>query len=118
MNYNLSTVYNNLITGKISCKEASEIMKSQEVQKLISSYLYKDMINKLVPYFEEDLQNIYMIINISQYIYNNSGIETGLSDNDYDILYSIMLANGGSDVVSAPIVPSSVGIAYHKISST
>ena len=114
MNYNLSTVYNNLITGKISCKEASEIMKSQEVQKLISSYLYKDMINKLVPYFEEDLQNIYMIINISQYIYNNSGIETGLSDNDYDILYSIMLANGGSDVVSAPIVPSSVGIAYHK----
>ena len=114
MNYNLSTVYNDLITGKISCKEASEIMKSQEVQKLISSYLYKDMINKLVPYFEEDLQNIYMIINISQYIYNNSGIETGLSDNDYDILYSIMLANGGSDVVSAPIVPSSVGIAYHK----
>lgn len=112
--FNLSTLYTNMLLGKTSCEEAYEIMKSKEIRNLINSYINKDKINKLIPYSEEDMQNIYMIINITQFIYNNSGCETGLTDTEYDILYAIMIANGGSDIISVPIVPKSNTLCYHK----
>lgn len=113
-NISLSELYENLLSKKTTPEEASDIMKSSYVQSLIRVYINKDKVNSLVPYFEEDLQNIYMIINIAQFIYNNSGYDTGISDNDYDILYAIMLENSGRDVVSVPIVPKSGNIAHHK----
>ena len=111
---NLEEIYKKLLTGKIDCREIADIIKEPEMKKTINSYINKEQINKLVPYTEEDLQNIYMIINITQFVYNNSGWDTGLSDNDYDILYSIMLANGGADVISVPITPSQENVVFHK----
>lgn len=117
MTIDLSAIYKQLLTGEISIEEASDLMKSSQIRSLINSYIYKDKINNLVPYFEEDLQNIFMLINITQYIYNNGGEDTGLTDSEYDTLYAIMIANGGSDVISVPIVPTSTNIVYHKYPS-
>jgi DNA ligase (NAD+) len=113
-NINLSEVYENLLKGKLSCGEASAIMQSPQVKSLINAYINKGKINSLIPYFDEDLQNIYMIINITQFIYNYSGLDTGISDSTYDTLYSIMIANGGNDVISVPITPTDTNIVEHK----
>lgn len=108
----LSKVYDELINHNITCTEAADAIKSGDVKSFINAMIYKDHVNKLIPYNENDLQAIYMIINITQYIYNNSGEETGLTDSEYDTLYEILLSNDGSDVISAPIASNNV--RYHK----
>lgn len=110
-------IYKKLLKGDMSCEEASNIMNESWVKSLVNSYINKDKINRLVPYFEEDIQNIFMIINITQFIYNNSGCSTGLSDYDYDILYSIMIDNSETDVISAPIIQNHNPITTHKYPS-
>lgn len=112
--YNLSKVYEDLLKGNLTCEEASEIIKSPEIQRSVNYLVNMGNVNKLVPYTEEDLQFIYMIINITQFIYNNSGLSTGLSDYTYDILYAIMLANSGKDVVSVPLSTSRNSVVHHK----
>lgn len=113
----LNKVYGDLLSNRITSEEASKIIKSHEIQKVINSLINKNSINKLVPFTEEDLQFVYMIINITQFIYNNSGEDTGISDGTYDTLYALMLANGGQDIVSSPIAPSYIGVEYHKYPS-
>lgn len=118
MKNNLDELYKDLLTGKKTCEEVSDIMKSGDLSSNVNAYIHKDSINPLVPYTDEDLQNIYMIINITQFIYNNSGLDTGLTDEEYDALYSIMLDNGGSDVISVPITPTAKSpLVYHKYPS-
>jgi NAD-dependent DNA ligase len=90
-------------------------MNSPEVKSTVNAYINKQSINGLIPYFEEDLQNIMMIINIAQFIYNDSGCSTGLTDSNYDTLYAIMLANGGADIVSVPVLAEhSSKTVFHK----
>lgn len=114
---NFNDVYQKLVDGEMTCQEASEIMKSSEVRKTVNAYLHKKQVNSLVPYFPEDLQNIQGLINVTQFIYNDSGLDTGLSDSEYDTLYAIMLDNGGSDIISVPIAPDATNIAHHKYPS-
>lgn len=110
----LEKLYNSLLSGKVSVEEASEMMKSYEIRTLINSYIYKDKINPLVPFFDTDIQNIQNLVNIAQFIYNNSGKNTGMTDSEYDILYDLMLTNGGSDLASAPILPTTKEVEHHK----
>lgn len=110
----LDTMYEKLISGEMDINEVSQEMQNSDMRKKVSLYLNKDTINKLVPYSEEDLHDIEMIVKIAQYIYNNSGYSTGLTDSEYDMLYSILIANGGADVVSAPVVPNSKNIVSHQ----
>lgn len=114
MQTNLGSIYKDLLTKKMTCEEARDVILSSDVRENINAFINKEKINKLVPYSDEDLQDIYMLINITQFIYNNSGVDTGLSDSEYDTLYAIMLSNGGSDVISVPISPTSENIAFHK----
>ena len=111
----LNKVYTDLLEGKVKCEEIEDILSSSEVKKTINAYLHKDMINKLVPYTDEDILNIYLIICITQYVYNNSGCSTGLSDTEYDKLYEILRFNSGEEVISSPI--SSGKIAHHTYPS-
>lgn len=104
LNQLLSTTHENLLKGVITPKDASDVLSESKVKTAINAYVNKDKINNLVPYFPEDLQNIYLIILISQYIYNNSGENTSISDLKYDTLYEIMMDNGGTDVVSSPVI--------------
>ncbi len=114
---NFNDMYQSLVDGKMTCQEASEIMKGSEVRKTVNAYLHKKQMNSLIPYFADDLQNIQGLINVTQFIYNDSGLDTGLSDSEYDTLYAIMLDNGGSDIISVPIAPDAVNIAHHKYPS-
>ena len=111
----LMSLYNKVVKGEISIQDASDFMTQPEVKNLINVYINKDRINDLIQYTEEDMQNILAIINITQFIYNNSGLDTGLSDNDYDILYSILNSNTGLDVISSPLLPNiSKMVENHK----
>ena len=113
----LDTIYEKLVSGDITIEEVSKEMRSSDMRKKISVYLNRDIINKLVPYSEDELHDIEMITKITQYIYNNSGENTGLSDSEYDMLYSILIANSGSDNTSSPIVPNSKNVVFHKYPS-
>ena len=113
-NKSFSEIYDDLLNGKESIDDVVLFMKSSEARKRINPYLYKDKINALVPYSEYDLQNIQSIVNIAQFIYNNSGEDTGLTDPEYDILYATMIANGGNDIISAPIIIGRKNVEHHK----
>ena len=114
MEINLGQVYENLLKENITCDMAATILGSKEIRGTLLSYINKDKINDLVPYFEEDLQQIYMAIKIAQFIFDKSGYDTGLTDTEYDDLYNIMLANGGADIISTPIIPKYNKISHHK----
>lgn len=111
---NLTKVYDDLLQGLISLETAADEIKSKEVRKTINALINKESINENIPYSEEDLMNIQAIVNITQYIFNNSGLDTGLTDTEYDKLYSILLFNGGNDISSAPILFNTKKIGYHK----
>lgn len=117
MKENLNEIYDKLITGQIKSEEAVEIIQSSDIRKLISIYINKNSINKLVPYSEQDIQNIMMLVKISQFIYNDIGVDAIVPDSDYDSLYQILLSNGGADITSAPISPNSGPIGYHEYPS-
>lgn len=107
----LNEVYSKLLSGTMSCKEAADIIQSPEIKRSINGIIYGEGKSGLS---EQSMQFIYMVVCITQFIYNYSGEETGLSDTEYDRLYSIMLANGGSDVVSVPLTSGATNVAYHK----
>lgn len=106
----LIDIYHDLVAGKITCEEAGKVMQSPWVQQRV--YFLIDG-NGGMPYTDEDMQFILMVINITQFIYNNSGCDTGFSDSTYDNLYAIMLYNGGDDVISAPNRQANKDIVHH-----
>ena len=108
-------VYTDLLEGNIKCEDIGEILSSPDVKKSINAYINKDKINKLVPYSSEDMLNIFFIVNIAQFVYNNSGCSTGLTDTEYDKLYEALLFNSGEEVISAPVTGSK--ITYHTYPS-
>ena len=112
MNESFVDLYMKLISGEITPEEAEDVMNSSAARSLILYHLNKDKVNPLLPY---DVSEITAIVNIAQFIYNNGGGSTGLSDSEFDTLYSIMIDNnGGEDIVSAPILESGNKIESHK----
>jgi hypothetical protein len=89
------------------------MLEDMKINNIITSYIYRESQKGNVPFFDEDLQNFYLIINILQYIYGNSTTgESPVSDYDYDKLYEIMLNNGGNDVIST-LVQNDAESDYH-----
>lgn len=109
----LVQVYDKLLKDEIDCVQAGEIISSPEIQKAIN-YIINGHNGNLVIYSDEDMQFVQMVINITQFIYNNSSEETGISDGTYDNLYSIMLFHGGEDIVTVPQRKAVKNIAYHN----
>lgn len=104
----LDEIYDKLLDGSLTCEEASNVMSSSSMKNTINKYIYH-------PNMQEDLQSIIQLVKIAQFIYNNStGLNTGMSDTEYDILYSNMIMYGGADIVSVPTSPKSKRIGYHK----
>lgn len=96
---NLINLFNDLVNGTKSVDEASEFMNSNDVRKRINYYLNSEYINNSC-LTEDDLQEISLIIKISQFIYNYSSKSTGLTDEEFDILYEKMINSGGQEIVS------------------
>lgn len=114
---NLNELYEQLLSGEMSSEKGMEIMQSPDIRKMISVYINKSSINKLVPYSEQDIQDIMLLVKIAQFIYNDTGMEAIVPDSDYDTLYQILLENGGADITSAPITPNSGIVDHHAYPS-
>ena len=114
---NLNKIYNDLINEKITTKDAVDILTSRDMRQTINALINKDRISPGINYTDQDIQTIFQIINITQFIYNTTGEFTGLTDSEYDKLYEIMVMHGGDDVISAPLPKSTKKIGYHKYPS-
>ena len=110
---NLDNLYEALLSGDKTISDVSDIMKSPDMQKKLNAYLHRDLISSSIPFSIDELHEIEMILKITQFIYNNSGLDTGLSDTQYDGLYSIIIANDGADDTSAPIIPNGKNLTTH-----
>ena len=93
-------------------KKISTLMKWKNIQYYIQYLINMGIEGKELD--ENQRQNLYLIIYILQSIYNYSGLETGVSDSDYDRLYEL-LNQEGEDLVSTPIVSGNV--RHHRYRS-
>ncbi len=98
-NYNLSDVFEQLVNGEKTVDEVSEFMCSNKMRKRINYYLNSEYVNNCI-LTEDDLQEISLIIKIAQFIYNYSDKSTGLTDQEFDILYEKMTNSGGQEIIS------------------
>lgn len=77
-------------------KQMKSVMQSEEMHKLLEAYLQKDAENVLKQFLidGDDTSDDYYIsvlgyiLRIANYIYTNSGDNTGLTDSEYDLLMS------------------------------
>ena len=97
--HDLNAIYQQLLSGEISPEDAAEAIKNKDVMHSIQYIL--NSVTDLSVLDDSDIDFLRMIVMITQFIYNNSDAETGLSDSDYDTLYEIAVF-GADDIVSAP----------------
>lgn len=92
-------------------------IESETIKDALSAIKINSLVNYLVfhekDYTEQDKEMMSLIINILQYIYNNTDIESPITDELYDQLYAVMLSGGSTDIVGADI-GSDRTIVYHK----
>lgn len=78
----------------------------QVARDLIVKEHYEDYILAIMDkssYDETDLLIMKAMIEILQSIYNNSGILSPMSDDNYDRLYEIYVSNANEDIIGAPV---------------
>lgn len=101
-------LYTSLVNGELNPKDASDMIRQDSgireyIEKCCTTYRHD--IN------DDEIPVISSIIKVLQYIYNYSGVDTGISDSDYDLLYEIMVTNGGKEIVS--VAPSNIIESCH-----
>lgn len=104
----LTEIYNLSLTNHEfdSLLESLELMK---INNLINMYKHQEILN------EDDINIIGVIIKILQNIYNNTGIESPVTDEDYDILYAMYINNTEKiDIVGAPVINKDAEITNHN----
>lgn len=108
----LEKLHTYLISNKLSIDDVLEVFHKRIVP-LISYYISKGSSQPLENFNDEERQNIFMIIEILQFIYNNSGKDTGVSDIDFDKLYELYILFGNDDIISSSL-NTKVNIDSHK----
>lgn len=91
---------------------ASEAMQMGRIKSYVAYLVGKKIANEAIG--EADYQNLYLLIHILQTIYNYSGADTGVSDQDYDRLYEL-LQNYGMELITTPnVVSTGAKLRKHK----
>ena len=103
----LDKLHKELLSGKVTTSEASYIM-SHDMKELMEEYINIGMAGKEKSLTETDQQCIFLIIQITQFIYNYSGFDTGLTDPEYDIIYEMYINFGNEDIIT-PDLPFEPG---------
>lgn len=103
-------------TKKFNPEEVSEIMQT-DIRPAMLSYISRGTAGKYSDFTDTDKQNVFMMIQILQYIYNYSGLETGLSDIEYDALYEVYINLGNEDFITPDLPFDVVNTAHHKYPS-
>lgn len=111
----LDEIFSGLISRKITSEEASARMKDKPIYPTMNAYINKESINPTTPLEDSDVLIMQKMVDILQFIYNDSGAEPPISDTDYDKLYELMVYAGGGEIVgySMPDVDPSK-ILHHK----
>ena len=82
---------------RITPEDGARFLKT-EVSRDEINYFLKNQNDKKSDFdFERDVPVLKNIIGIALYIYTFSGTDTGLSDSEYDILYSLYVRLTGDD---------------------
>ena len=87
------------------------LLESLKIDSLVNYLLNGVKDNK---YTEEDISMLDAIINILQAIYNNSGLNSPISDENYDKIYELHLRLTGNDIVGAQLENNATNKTYHK----
>ena len=90
--------------------ELISLMKSKEAREEIEKTLELEEIP------HEDSQNVKILIDCAQTIYNYSGEETGMSDSEYDKIYEMLMNIDDTLGITVPVVTSGK-IAHHRFPS-
>ena len=103
-------------------KDLFEIIKtSDDEREDIINTLKSINFREIVTYFlnenkldDMDLMTCRKIIELTQYLYNNTDIESPIYDEDYDKLYQLMLDNGMKDIVGSVVNNQGKKLRHHK----
>jgi len=91
-------------------EELSTTLGTIKINNIINMYKHHEG-----PIMEEDIVIMGTIIKILQNLYNNSGVESPVTDEDYDILYEMyIMYTLNKDIVGAPVIKHDVKIANHN----
>lgn len=97
--HQLDDLYKELITmEEEDIEEVVEELKSINFQSLLEYYVE---ISGNKKFDDMDLMTCRKLVEILQFIYNNTAINPPVSDNDYDKLYQVIIDNGIGDIVGA-----------------
>ena len=96
-----------LIMKEVTPEEASDFM----VHELRDRMLY--FINGTRNYSDASKQEIFLLLYICQYLYNYGGLDTGLTDPEYDMLYEIYESFGYEDLVTVPLPSDKKNVDHH-----
>lgn len=109
----LEKTFSDLVSKKISSEEAVRIMKEPEIFRCMNSYINRESISPEIPLEDSDVRIMQVMVDILQFIYNDSGAEPPISDQDYDKLYELMVYAGGGEVVGYEM-PAGKEMHHHK----
>ena len=88
-------------------------MNEESAKDVLSNLL--ETIEKGKNLSEEDNKLVGVILDICNFIYNNTGESTGLSDSEYDELVEYYRDQTGNDIIGTDVV--SEDVAHHKYTS-
>lgn len=94
----LSTIYEASNTSD-DYEGLVKALESIKINSLVSYYIHVTDI-----YDFEDVIIIEFIIKILQNLYNNSGVQSPITDEDYDILYEVYLRSTTKDIVGGDLI--------------
>lgn len=116
LNAALTELHKGLISGSFPEKFVSEEF-SKKCAPFLLVYVKLAMDGKGKKFTDTEQQNILLAIQICQYIYNYTGLTTGLSDTQYDVLYELYVGFGNKDIVSVALPDRTKETAFHKYPS-
>lgn len=109
----LEKTFSDLVSKKITSEEAVQIMKTPDIFRCMNSYINRESISPEVPLEDSDVRIMQVMVDILQFVYNDSGVEPPISDQDYDKLYELMVYAGGGEVIGYEM-PAGKETHHHK----
>jgi len=120
------SLYEDMVNKKVTMEEASEAMTTSPLKDLVQNTLdsilvisgsgeYNDLEGRIPQHI--DINELESLVKITQFIYNNGGgLDAGLSDTAYDIVFSYYDSIRGDreEVIGAPVIDHGQPIVHHK----
>ena len=114
----LDELWQALLKGDISPADAAKMLDvGGRFKRTIDLFLNRDSVYPPYQCDDNDMLALTSLVNILQYIYNNTKIESPVSDSDYDKLYEMMNFETGKEIITVPINNGGRKIVHHTYPS-